>query len=297
MFKNLFKSSKEIQYFIDCEYQFDESEELHNRLSRKRIDRQTAEQLEAAMKIVFKNGIVLEKYDIEEGSYSEKEVIESGNPLKYRDYPISNFKALILDSNGKHQLGGKAPEQFVYPENNTVTPYVYLGWLTNQDPNISWVPFERLHLIAPIYSNMGIIYLDYSNPLQPSLLNPKKDKIIDSEYNGIKPTDHIEFKAYGASLDNYTLNLMYNGQILGITGAPSFIQNDVIPKCPISGNEMKFLIQLESNNAIEMLSTNTSLEDNEMNRYFEKLNFWGDGMLYIFMEPSTKVVAYFIQNT
>ena len=58
---------------------------------------------------------------------------------------------------------------------------------------------------------------------------------------------------------------------------------------------MKFVIQI--NGGLEAEKTNVNPKDEFYRHYYENMNFWGDGDLYFFYEPESKVGCYFIQNT
>lgn len=297
MFKNFFKKTQAVSFFIGQEYDMTDSEKLHKILSETRIDESTAENLESAMKLVYQNGILSEMYSIEEGHYTDEEINFTDKILTYRDYPMRKFMTLAFDEHGMHQIGGSPPLDFQFPENNTITPYVYLGYLNNRDEILEWLPIEFLHLVCPIYSDMGELFLDYSSPMAPKLIRSGSQNIIGTAYEGLTPENTVEFLAYKASSKKHNLEIFYNGDILGYVGVPTFVQEDYIPKCPISGREMQFLIQLESNSKVKLAKTDIHLKTESYRKYFETLDFWGAGTLYIFIQPETKVVALYIQNT
>jgi hypothetical protein len=58
---------------------------------------------------------------------------------------------------------------------------------------------------------------------------------------------------------------------------------------------MKFLCQL--NGGVTAKRTNVEPKNESYIQYYEELNFWGDGDLFVFFEPTSKVACYFIQNT
>ena len=49
--------------------------------------------------------------------------------------------------------------------------------------------------------------------------------------------------------------------------------------------------------ALAIVRSSKSSDHNGMAQYFEKLNFWCDGNLYIFIEPTTRTMCYTMQNT
>ena len=60
---------------------------------------------------------------------------------------------------------------------------------------------------------------------------------------------------------------------------------------------MRFLCQLQSSDDIKTKETNIKPEDDWYKQYFEKMNFWGDGDLFVFFHPESKIACYMIQNT
>ena len=85
---------------------------------------------------------------------------------------------------------------------------------------------------------------------------------------------------------------------IGHTGVPNWIQYPDIPSCPKSGKTMRFLLQLTLDGLdIPTKKTNVHPEKEWYKQYFDHMNFWGDGNLFIFFEPESKVACFMIQNT
>lgn len=59
---------------------------------------------------------------------------------------------------------------------------------------------------------------------------------------------------------------------------------------------MKFLIQLNSTNLVELESSDVD-KDEKYIEHLESFDFWGGGTLIVFYEPESKIMAYYIQNT
>ena len=295
----IFKRDKKESYFSNVIFDMEESEEMHEILSQSRIDRLTAENIEGAMKVIYRNNIAYEMIWIEEGDYLEVEKVRLKNKsISYRDYSLNEYRTLIPQEDGIHQLGGFIPKNFEMPQNITSTPYIYLGRLNcEEEKSLNWCSLNQAHLICPIYSDFEIIYLDYSNPMKPKLLNDENSDSISSVYEDLKPSDKIIFKELKVGTTELTLDLIYEDQVLGNTGAPTWIQHELIPKCPKTGKSMKFLVMLETNNLVELESSNVEINDKSMKTYIESFNFWCDGALFIFYQPESKTMAYFIQNT
>ena len=60
---------------------------------------------------------------------------------------------------------------------------------------------------------------------------------------------------------------------------------------------MKFICQLFSNMPITAKSKNFKSNDDYYENLFSNLNFWCDGDLKVYFEPTSKIACYFIQNT
>jgi hypothetical protein len=187
---------------------------------------------------------------------------------------------LIRDENGKHQIGGEIPHDFKIPDNEFIAGFQYLGFIDNSDPLFSWLPF-RVNLIHPIYTDEYSVFLDYANPNDPTIIEPIDTASSTSAFDEIDKNSKIIWEGVKVSLEAKE-EIDEFGSI-GICGQPEWLQ-------------MKFLCQLGSFSNIK--SSFSNVEPTEgMARYFEKLNFWCDGNLYIFIEPTSRTMCYSMQNT
>jgi hypothetical protein len=200
---------------------------------------------------------------------------------------------LVRDNKGMHQIGGEVPQSFIIPENEFLAGFQYLGYIDHTDPLFSWLPF-RLNLIHPIYTNEYFVYLDYSNPTSPKIIEPKDTASSTSAFDEIDKNSSIIFEGVKVHLEQK--EEIDEFESIGICGEPAWLQESEIPKCPKSGKRMKFVCQLGSFSDIKAIDSNVKPTDG-MELYFQNLNFWCDGNLYIFIEPATKTVCYTMQNT
>jgi hypothetical protein len=81
------------------------------------------------------------------------------------------------------------------------------------------------------------------------------------------------------------------------SGIPEWIQYPYFPRCPKTNKILRFVCQLKSFGGVMVEETNAVFKDKHYKSYFNKLNFWSDGDLFVFFEPESKVACYFIQNT
>ena len=200
---------------------------------------------------------------------------------------------IIRDENGKHQIGGEIPRDFTIPNNEFLAGFQYLGFIDNSDPIFSWLPF-KVNLIHPIYTDEYFVYLDYSNPNSPTIIEPTDTASSTSAFDEINKDSKVIWEGVKVGLEAKEEIDEYES--IGICGQPEWLQDAEIPKCPKSGKSMKFLCQLGSFSDIKATFSNVE-PTKGMDEYFQKLNFWCDGNLYIFIEPTTKTMCYIMQNT
>lgn len=200
---------------------------------------------------------------------------------------------IIRDKRGKHQIGGEIPQDFTTPNNEFIAGFQYLGFIDNCDPLFSWLPF-KVNLIHPIYTDEYYVYLDYSNPNSPTIIEPINTASSTSAFDEIDKNSKIIWEGVKVSLKEK--KEIDEFESIGISGQPDWLQDAQIPKCPKSGNAMRFLCQLGSFSGIEATFSNVNPTEG-MEEYFQKLNFWCDGNLYIFIEPTSKIMCYTMQNT
>jgi hypothetical protein len=265
-------------------------QQCENFIATQITNKATVEALFSGIELVFENNKLIKAYDYEDGDRNDRELKADEIGLEYQVFEENRILQLVEDENGIHQLGGEIPSGFQLPENNCVVPFQYLGFIDNHDKNFNWLPF-KVHLACPIYLNIGNVFLDYTNPDNPSIINREAVERADTSYDDdLNQNSEIVFNEMKFS---FVEAEAFNGT--GHSGIPNWIQYPDIPTCPKSGKRMKFLCQL--NGGISAKRTNVEPKEESYRRYYENLNFWGDGDLFVFFEPTSKVACYFIQNT
>lgn len=238
---------------------------------------------------VLAETVVYMDNEIEENEHINHNLLQHKpiGKFKYRELAPNVLYKLLEDANGVHHLGGEVPAGFTMPEAKLAVPFQYLGRLNNTDA-FAWLPFP-LHLVCPIYLNFDKLFLDYSNPQHPVLINREEMEDAGTSYDDDLNTESeivfAEKRFHTAPSDWY-----------GIAGVPKWIQYAEIPICPKNGKPMRFVCQLDGN-GVKASRSNVTPHDEWYRRYYEELNFWGDGELYVFFEPESKTACYFIQNT
>lgn len=300
--KNFSGKNKEdkVQYFSGWEVCLDDSDQCENFLSTQCVDRQTALSSSSFIQLNFNENNLLksgklfsDRKEVTEGHLLDNLQLKTAiDNLKFRDIAVNKVYNFNEDNNGLHQFGGDFPADFKIPSNNLRVPFQYLGYLDNKDETFNWLPF-RLNLICPIYLNIGNVFLDYSEPLNPTIINREEVEKANCSYDELNSETKIIFKEVKFKTE-FSNEIEYG---IGHTGIPNWIQYPAIPRCPKTNKTMKFVCQLRSDVGVEVKESNVVPSSDFMASYFKEMNFWGDGDLFIFFEPTSKVACYFIQNT
>lgn len=202
--------------------------------------------------------------------------------------PLEYYIAEQYPHKGWHRLGGEVPSQFIMPVEAQQIAFQYLGYLRPQTGVLDWLPND-LHLICPTYTNFERLYLDYSNPLSPKVIN--STEILQAEVisTALKPNARLVYETVGFDFVKGTKqSFQYDS-----AGLPYWAQSREPVYCPISGNLMRFVCQLKGEILVEYLE---GLDEPVVDYSdYETMNFWGDGVLYVYFEPSTQVACLFIQ--
>lgn len=268
----------------------DGSRECETYMDAHATDKATVKSLAHGAELVFEDDKLVKAYEYTDGEKEDYSLDADEVGLAYREIKENRILIFKKNTKGVHQLGGEVPGDFQIPENNCVVPFQYLGYIDHQDENFNWLPF-KLHLACPIYLNIGLVFLDYSTPHNPVIVNrdevEQADTAYDDDLNQHSEIVYAETKF--AFVESKKLPLV------ALAGIPKWTQQAEFPVCPKSGKTMKFVCQLRG--GIPAKRTNVEPKDEWYRQYYEEMNFWGDGDLYIFFEPTSKVACYFIQNT
>ena len=203
----------------------------------------------------------------------------------------------VQDYNGLHQFGGELPADFKIPENEFLGGFQYLGVINNEDKQFDWLPFP-LHLICPIFTDFDFIFLEYENPNEPKLIYPTKTAEVTTAYDELTKDSYVVYNKENFSIQPFEgVNEENEFEVIAIAGKPHWTQSSNIPTSPKSHKKMKFVCQLMSNGPITAKEKNFKSDNFYYEKLFTELNFWCDGDLKVFFDPTSKVACYFIQNT
>lgn len=246
-----------------------------------------------SMELVFRNGRLAEVYNKSSHIRNKKTLTKKEQKFKYFKVEPNQIFGLVAASGTESYLGGEPPAGFEMPKFEFFAPFQYLGKLSKSEQAFAWLPFD-VHLIAPIYLNMDKIYVDYSNPNKPQILDLEKLKKAGTSYKELKANSEIVFEKVSIKALKSTIGV---SRKIGHTGVPNWIQNPDIPVCPKSKRPMRFLCQISSETGVMTARTNVVTQDEYTKTHYDHLNFWGAGDLYVFFEPTSKVACFLIQNT
>lgn len=281
-------------YLVGYDSKWNSSEETLNFIRHQVIPKEYMKRIQYGTELIIEKDRLVGVYDYNYGRRSSK------NSFSSFSYPFNKLEIekntpfeIVGGQDSKSFLGGKAPPKFIIPKFNNEIAFQYFGMISKDEFPSELLEFD-LHLVAPIYDSFNELYLDYSNPLAPEIIGGNEahfSKTFDemnskSKVNFNKTS--IEFNKGGSLRYGY-----------GYTGIPNWIQGPFYPRCPISGEEMKFLVSFDMDESREQIKVaNLNFKVNEDNsRYFENLEFWISGAIYIFINPKNKTICYFLQTT
>jgi hypothetical protein len=263
-------------------------------IENQSISKELMKNIQYGTEIIVDNDKVVEVYEYNYGRRIDKVAhIPCMINSSRIDLEKNSLFTIRKSEKAESYLGGKKPDHVILPYLNDEIYFQYFGKLNKDEFPNKLLSFD-LHLIAPIYDSFDKIYLDYSNELSPKVLNSESlnisrtFEVVNSNSEIIYQKSPIKFEKGGS--------IRYS---IGNTGVPSWIQNAEYPICPKTEDKMTFLIAFDMCESKEEINLEyTSFKrDEDSERYFKNLDFWGCGSVYIFINPKTKVVCYFLQNT
>ena len=283
-------SETKAQYVLGWEVFLNGDEACEDFLSFQSTNLETFEYADMGLELIYENNKLKTAYEYDSGEKSEKKLTQKEIGLAYKEYEENRILKLTEKAKGLFVLGGEIPKEFKMPEHNCVVPFQYLGSINPKEKYFSWLPF-KLHLICPVYLNFQYLHLDYSDPNYPVILNREEIEDADTSFDEeVNSQTEIVYQTTAYSLKE---DIDFHGT--GHAGIPSWLQAPTYPKCPKTNKRMHFVCQL--NGGPETNRTNIEIVNQGYESYFEEMNFWGDGILYVFFQPESKTACYFIQNT
>lgn len=290
---SIFKPGSRIkQYFAGWEVLLNGDDNCRAWMQTQCVDKGTAMLAYSAIELTFKNEVLTKVIVLEEGEDMGSPDDAAVGTMRYEPIQPHTVYSFIPNDAGLHQTGGPTPAGFTLPECDCAVPFQYIGLISNQDSAFNWLPFD-VHLSCPVCLNMDKVYLDYTDPEKPLVINRAEVESYGYNDSHLNKDSKIEFPATKFSAE---LATELDGP-LGHSGVPTWMQAPQMPRCPKTGNLMKFLCQLKSDSIIKIDSGINIYDEQYIALSAEQLNFWSSGDLYVFFEPTAKTACYIIQHT
>lgn len=293
MIKNLFNKDKKTTIFLALnDLPLNDIEVFDQYVISQIVSEKDAKSLDSYVKLFFDSANKLEDIfincfgEIEDVTERKEILIQNGimNSYTLPNVEPHKYFEFYLDENGINTIGGEPTRGFIIPENKCPNSFQQVAFINHQDEAFSWLPFD-VNIVCPIYLGFDKIWLDYSNPLKPSIINI--DEVNDAYSDGIlKPNTQIKFESKNFSTRRSSVEL-YG---LGLSGAPNSAQSECAPRCLKTNNVMRLIGQFNSSNEVKV--TEYVLEDGFENykEYYEQMAFSVDCSLFAFFEPKSKLM-------
>lgn len=279
--------------FVGWTY-LENSDKTHAFLEQTKITKKAAMACEGAMEIVYKKDKAIKYRLIEEGEFDDFEDLSSSD-LKYLDYPLNNYQRIEFEDKGIHQIGGSPNADLIYPKSIGKSPFIYLGQLSGSDDCLKWMGLDVFDIIFPLYSDLDIIYLDYSNQQKIIQLDECITHKIEEQNEAVNENTILTYES--KNFNFVSANLKQLGfDNFGNTGSPHWLQGQIIPTCPVSHDKMKFLFQFKFEAYTKISISKTNIQDNEVVNNLKDMSGIGYN-IYIFIHPKTKIAAMYWQMT
>ncbi|REG81366.1 hypothetical protein [Algoriphagus antarcticus] len=268
-------------YLGGWEVNFNDEEELRNFIIQHSLTKSGFEVftgIQSGLEIKTDNGKIIEILN----QPGDEKV---SGPLEFLIPEVKPHKLFWLKPSnpGKHQLGGKMPDELKILTDDSFKPF-YLGQLDCKDEYFSWIGLDKLHLFYPLDFYHDPTFIDYADELKPELFNETNK----SEYSPEKELSSIAFDA----TEEVTIKELENeSDPIHLCGVPLWYQYPELPKCPKTGELMKFVCSISSTTRINIMKKGFL-----GSRKTKEFLMFGDmGTLYVFFHPKSKIAYLTIQ--
>ena len=256
-----------------------------------------------SLQLRYDNDYLTQIRYIDELNDNEIELSNSAKSFRYFENKKNWINFLIpTEKETNSFIGEDDTSNFTAPKSNLIkVPFQTIAKISSKDEPFKWLPFEDFYITYPLFAGLGeFMFFDYNEPLSPKLIGNYRN--IEYPFGKMNPAGIHKFNRTNLSIKSIKKltedeDLDFEYWYAGISGIPFWIQNPDIPKCPKTGNLMRFVCQINTLESVKVSESNLKSEENYFAQYSKDLRFWGSGTLYVFMEPQSKVVGLIIQDT
>ena len=280
------------KYLAGCEVYFDDPEQTQRFLQTHAVDYAGFEFFKTvnfALELIRteKGSITCLKHSV--GRYVEKKADNVRLPdIEWQEHKLF---FLIKDRHGRHILGVEKPASLELPRHPKLkTCFQYIGCIDGTDPYFDWLNTPKLDILFPVYEcNFGI-YLDWSAPNRPVILNPET---FDPSWweETMKGHDNVVFEStkYSSTseVDLKPFEDAATPDHILVCGVPIWIQYPEIPVCPRTNETMKYVCAVNSDSEIKIKPDSQIKNLPFSNEY---LCFGDYGKLFVFYHPDSKIM-------
>lgn len=281
-----------VKYLAGSDAMFYDSEAFTAVLLTQGIDKkgfEVFEKVQAGLELHIKDNKIAKCFEKSDG-YSTLDAENIDLPITSWD----DHKLFFLTKNesGSHRVGGSIPDGLIMPTHESLkSPFQYIGTIDCKDEYFNWIPLTQFHIVYPVYECSFGIFLDYSSPLEPKVIEPvtfddawfepgKENLNVRFKETRYSTTEKFDFKRDEEAEEDQLF-----------CGVPLWYQAPEIPVSPVTGKVMKFVCTISSDRQI----TVTNYDDIEEGLVDNYLIFADYGHLYVFFEPETKIAHLSIQ--
>ncbi|ERM81035.1 hypothetical protein P872_11665 [Rhodonellum psychrophilum GCM71 = DSM 17998] len=260
-----FNDNEELEHFI-----------LQHRLSKKDFDVFT--KIQSGLEMITENGRIIEVLN------------QPGNervsgPLEFK-IPKSEANKLFWlkhSTDGNHLLGGFPPKNLKILCDATFKPF-FIGSIDCTDDEFNWLGMNRFPIFYPLDFYSESVYIDYALEDRPEIV--KEGIKVEFE-----PKIFLSQLKYEVS-ENVKIEELENElNPIHQCGVPLWYQYPELPRCPKTGDLMKFVCSISSDRNIQILKKGIW----GLKKTDEFLKFGDMGTLYVFFNPKSRIAFKTIQ--
>lgn len=272
---------KENIYLGGWEVNFQDNEELKNFIIQHKLSKNDFEifnKIQSGLEIIIGDGKIVEVLN----QPGDERV---SGPIDFI-IPNTNINKLFwlkVSNNGMHTLGGMPPEKLKIIVYETFKP-VYIGSIDCSDLYFNWLGLSKFHVFYPLDFYSESVYIDYSNEDRPMIIN-------EGNKNEFELKTFLSQLKYEATENVKVEELENDSKPLHQCGVPLWYQYPELPKCPKTGDLMKFVCSISSDKNIQILEKGFW----GLKKTKEFLKFGDMGTLYVFYNPKSKIAYKTIQ--